>query len=78
MGLDELLKLIPQVGMPLISVIIGMKYAINGMRKDVTEIKGDVKAVKDALAEHSVDIAVLKSRHEQRRSADTIDRVAAD
>ena len=78
MALDELLKLIPQVGMPLISVIIGMKYAINGMRKDVTEIKGDVKAVKEALAEHSVDIAVLKSRHEQRRSADIIDRVATD
>ena len=77
MNLDELLKLIPQVGAPLISVIIGMKYAINGMRKDVIEIKSDVKEVKGTLAEHSVDIAVLKARHNRRRSGDTIDTEAA-
>ena len=37
-------------------------YIDNGLKKDVREIKGDIKDVKDKLCHNSTQIAVLNSK----------------
>jgi hypothetical protein len=41
---------------------IGVKVAVNGMREDVREIKGDVKDLRVTVNQHGERLAVLDSR----------------
>lgn len=64
MEINDILDLIGNIGAPAAAVVLSMKYAINGMREDVTEIKQDVKEIKGTVTKHTVEIAVLKAKEE--------------
>ena len=66
--LVDLIGLVGQIGAPTVAVLISMKYAINGMKEDVTEIKADLKELKATAAEHGTAIAVLKERRSVPRA----------
>ena len=68
-GLKDILDLIGSIGAPAVTVLLSMKYAINGMRSDVTEIKTVVKEIKEQQEEHSVQIAVLDALSKDRGTA---------
>jgi hypothetical protein len=69
-GIAEVLELIGNVGAPAVAVLLSMKYAINGMRNDVTEIKQDVKDIKSTQAAHTTRIAVLEDRNQRQDIVD--------
>ena len=69
--IKEVLEMVGSIGGPAAAVIISMKYAINGMRSDVTEIKTDVKEIKGKQAEHAVQLAVLQARNDFQDSVDS-------
>lgn len=61
--ITEMLDLVGSVGAPAVAVILSMKYAINGMKGDVAEIKADVKAIKVTQQAHAEKLAVLQDRN---------------
>lgn len=67
-AIKELLSLIGQIGSPAVAVLLSMKYAINGMRQDVRDIKADTKEIKATMQQHAIDIAVLKERRARQRA----------
>lgn len=40
----------------------GIKMSLNGARKDITEIKGDVKEIRTSQAQHGERIAALEAK----------------
>jgi hypothetical protein len=64
-GLKDIIDLIGSVGAPAVTVLLAMKYAINGMRADVAEIKESVTAIKAKQDIHAIQLAVLQDRNER-------------
>ena len=60
----ELVKLVGSMGWEPVLLIVGMKYVINGMGKNIAEIKADLKTVLVGQAEHSTRLAVLEATKE--------------
>lgn len=46
---------------PAGAAFVGVKVAVNGMREDVREIKGDVKDMRKHVAEHETRLTVLEA-----------------
>lgn len=68
--LTPIIELVSNIGAPAVAVILSMKYAINGMREDVKEIKVDVKTVLSTQGEHDTRLAVLEDRDRRQESVD--------
>lgn len=68
-AIAEILQMIGSVGAPAVAVILSMKYAINGMRVDVQEIKQDVKEIKASAVRHEVRLTVLEMRAKHEDAA---------
>ena len=65
------LELVLEVGglvLTAVVLVVGMKFALNGLREDVREIKVDVKALLASDADQDVEIAELKTRQESHTS----------
>ena len=45
-------------------LVVGMKYALNGLREDIAEIKGDLKTLLASDAEQDVEIGRMEERIE--------------
>lgn len=69
-GIKDLLDLIGSIGAPAVAVLLSMKYAINGMKGDVSEIKTDVKEIKDKQVLHAIQLAVLQDRNTRKDDVD--------
>ena len=53
-----------QVGGYIVAAVIlvlGMKFALNGMRRDVSEIKGDIKTLLDSDAKQNERLASVET-----------------
>ena len=48
-------------------LVVGMKYALNGLREDIAEIKGDLKTLLASDAEQDVDIAEIRTKQEAHK-----------
>ena len=49
---------------PAGAAFVGVKVAVNGMREDVREIKGDVKDMRKDVAAHETRLTVLEAAKE--------------
>ena len=59
----ELVKLVGSMGWEPVLLIVGMKYVINGMGKNIAEIKADLKTLIAGQTEHGTRLAVLEDRN---------------
>ena len=61
------LELALQIGgmvLTAVGLVAGLKYALNGLRSDVCEIKADVKTIIKSDGEQNIAIEVLETKHE--------------
>jgi hypothetical protein len=65
MDIDAIMALIKDIGAPAVGVLLTFKLLLNGMRKDVTEIKATVSRLEITQATHAIKLAVLQDRNER-------------